>query len=248
MKIRFLMAMASLTVLWGCSNPAKDVPTAAVEKAASPDTNVAAAPEADAHYFVFGSKTSAIGFTGSKVTRSHNGGFRNFAGEFKVVNDHLASAGNKVIIDMSSLFADDARLAGHLKSPDFFAVAQFPTATFVSTGVEQKATNSTVTGDLTLHGITKSISFPAKIMTSNDAVNVTAIFTINRSDFDIKYPGMANDLIREKVILRLNVKSTPGRAEFAALDQAAQSGASAPPPTGQGGAAPGPAGGKPAPK
>lgn len=223
--------MIPFMVLLGCSNPAKDVPTAAVQTPSSPETNVAATPEADAHYFVLGPKTSAVAFTGSKVTRSHNGGFRNFAGELKVVNDHLAGAGNKVVIDMSSLYADDPRLTGHLKSPDFFSVAQFPTATFVSTAIEEKATNSTVTGDLTLHGVTKSISFPARITMSNDAVNVTAIFTINRSDFDIKYPGMANDLIREKVILRLNIKSSPGRADFAAVEQAAQAGASAPQPT-----------------
>jgi len=216
-----------LTLLAGCSNPAKDVPAAKVETSAAPETNAPAAPEADARYFVFGPKTSAIGFIGSKVTRSHNGGFRNFAGEFKVVNDRLAGAGNKVVIDASSLFADDPRLTGHLKGNDFFAVSQFPTATFVSTAIEQKATNTMVTGDLTLHGVTKSISFPARVTMSNDAVNVTARFAINRSDFEIKYPGMANDLIREQVVLLLNVKSSPGRAEFAALEQAAQAGATA---------------------
>ena len=48
---------------------------------------------------------------------------------------------------------------------------------------------------------------------------------INRYDFEIKYPGMANDLIRKEVVLRLNVKSTPGRADFKALEQAAQTAA-----------------------
>ena len=50
------------------------------------------------------------------------------------------------------------------------------------------------------------------------AVNVTAAFGINRSDFGIKYPGMANDLIRDKVGLRLNVKAAPGRADFKIVD------------------------------
>jgi len=243
--------IALLTLFAGCSNPAKDVPAAKVETSAAPETNAAAAPETDARYFVFGPKTSAIGFIGSKVTRSHNGGFRNFAGEFKVVNDRLAGAGNKVVIDASSLFADDPRLTGHLKGGDFFAVSQFPTATFVSTAIEPKATNTMVTGDLTLHGVTKSISFPARITMSNDAVNVTARFAINRSDFDIKYPGMANDLIREQVVLLLNVKSSPGRAEFAALEQAAQAAAAQPMPSPGGprppGGGPRPPGGGPGP-
>src|SRR5437660_12267382 len=90
---KMLAAMVPLAALLGCSNPAKDVPAASVEKPSTSETNVAAAPEPEGRYFVFGPKTSAIAFTGSKVTRSHNGGFRNFAGEFKVINDKLAGAG-----------------------------------------------------------------------------------------------------------------------------------------------------------
>src|SRR5689334_24057693 len=98
-------AMLPLSLfLCSCSNPAKDVPAANVEKAS---TNAAApaepAPE-EGTYFVFGPTNSAIAFTGSKVTRSHLGGFRKFAGEFKVVNGRLANSGNKVVIDTSSLF------------------------------------------------------------------------------------------------------------------------------------------------
>jgi len=225
-SIQVLLGVIPLAFVMGCSNPAKDVPKADVDAASQPATNAAAVtPEADAHYFAFGPTTAAIAFTGSKVTRSHNGGFKNFAGEFKVVNGRLADSGNKVVIDMTSLFADDARLTGHLKGPDFFGVAQNPTATFSTTAFEQKGTNTIVTGDLTMHGVTKSISFPAKIAIGDDGVKVTAVFVINRHDFDIKYPGMANDLIRKEVVLRLNVKSAPGRADFKALEQAAQVGA-----------------------
>src|SRR5436305_832227 len=83
-----------------------------------------------------------------RATRSRNSGFRKCAGELKVVTDKLAGAGNIVIIDTSSLYSDDPRLTGHLKSGDFFGVAQFPTATFLSTALEDKGTNTMVTGDL----------------------------------------------------------------------------------------------------
>ena len=69
--------------------------------------------------------------------------------------------------------------------------------------------NSLVTGNLTLHGVTKQISFPATIQVSDDAVEVAADFFINRYDFDIKYPGKANDLIRKEVVLKLKVRATP---------------------------------------
>ena len=184
-----LMPILPLLLVLGCSNPAKDLPAAAVDPASNSAASAAAQPEPEGSYYVFGPSNAAIAFVGSKVTRSHNGGFRNLTGEFKVVNGRLANTGNKVVVDVTSLFADDARLTGHLKTPDFLAVAQFPTATFVSTAVDQKATNATVTGDLTLHGVTKAISFPANIQVSEAGVHVTATFVLNRYDSRSSIPA-----------------------------------------------------------
>jgi len=149
---------------------------------------------------------------GSKVTGKHNGGFKKFSGQLKADGDKLASTGNKVEIDTTSLWADNEKLTGHLKSPDFFNVAQFPTATFETTEIKPNGTNSTVTGNLTLHGITKQISFPATIKVSPESVDTDAEFSINRMDFDIKFAGMPNDLIRKDVKLKLKVKAVPAKA------------------------------------
>ena len=84
---------------------------------------------------------------------------------------------------------------------------------FASADIYDPATGSwTVTGNLTLHGVTKQISFPANINVTADSVDIAAEFAINRLDFDIKYPGMPNDLIRKEVVLRLKVKATPAKA------------------------------------
>jgi len=231
-----------LALIVGCSNPAKDVPAAAVEKASAPPTNEAPAAEVAGTYFAFGPTNSAVAFTASKVTRAHQGGFRKFAGEFKVVNGKVANTGNQLVIDTSSIYADDPRLTSHLKSPDFFDVAQFPTATFVSSKLEAKETNTTVTGELKLHGVSKSISFPVKVQVTEETVKVTGIFAINREDFGIKYPGMPNDLIRKEVVLRLNIKAVPGRADFDTTEQAAKTAAAAiPAPAPRGGGSGGPA-------
>ena len=216
-----------LALILGCSNPADKVPGAEVRSSTNPPIESAKAEQSD-RYFAFGPSLGSIAFTGSKVTGRHQGGFRNFAGEFKVANGKLADAGNKILIDTSSLWADNDRLTGHLKGPDFFTVAQFPTATFIATSIEPKETNSLVTGNLTLHGVTKQISFPAKVQAAEDGVTVSAQFFINRFDFEIRFPGKANDLIRKEVVLKLEVKSAPGRADFAALEQAASAAASAP--------------------
>jgi polyisoprenoid-binding protein YceI len=205
--------------LIGCAkNPADNVPKADV----SSTTNAPSAAGGEGKTFAFTPGPSTIGFVGSKVTGSHNGGFRKFAGELRVVNGKVADTGNKVVIDTTSLWADNDRLTGHLKSPDFFNVAQYPTAVFQTTSIVPNATNSTVAGDLTLHGITKHISFPATINVSDSSADVTAQFVLNRFDFEMKYPGKADDLIRKEVVLKLNIKATPGKADFQSVGQPPQ--------------------------
>jgi polyisoprenoid-binding protein YceI len=208
----------ALIGLAGCADPSDNVPDATVN-APSREGSTTASPaeEANTTTFAFGPESSTISFIGSKVTGSHDGGFRNFAGEFRVAGDRLADQGNKVVIDATSIWSDNDRLTGHLKSADFFDVEQYPTATFISTSVKQANGSATVTGNLTLHGVTQSISFPAQISVSEDQVDVSAEYSLNRFDFGIKYPGKADDLIRKEVVLKLKIRATPGAANFASL-------------------------------
>ena len=97
-------------------------------------------------------------------------------------------------------------------SPDFFNVDQNPTATFAVTSITPAGDNYQVTGNLNLHGVTKSISFPANISIAADAVKIKAEFAINRRDFNVNYPGMPNDLIRDNVVIKLDVTASPGPA------------------------------------
>ena len=223
MKLLSIVSVLPLLFVLGCSNPADDVPAAAV----GGQTNAPAATPSreDGQSFAFGPETSKIEFVGSKVTGRHNGGFQKFAGELKVVNGHIANEGNKVVVDTTSVVSDNNRLTGHLKSPDFFDVAKYPTATFETTSVQQQGSNYNVSGSLTLHGVTKQISFPAMINISQDGVNLSAVFHINRFDFDIKYAGKADDLIRKEVVLKLSVTAKPGKADFNALGKPAQTAA-----------------------
>jgi polyisoprenoid-binding protein YceI len=68
-----------------------------------------------------------------------------------------------------------------------------------------------VTGNFELHGVTKSITFPANIVTSPDGVSVDADFAINRKDFGIAFAGNADDLIRDNVVLKLALKVARGK-------------------------------------
>jgi polyisoprenoid-binding protein YceI len=64
-----------------------------------------------------------------------------------------------------------------------------------------------VTGNLDLHGVKKSITFPATIKVEGDTVEVSAEFAINRKDFGIVYAGMPDDLIKDDVLMKVKLKA-----------------------------------------
>ena len=70
-------------------------------------------------------------------------------------------------------------------------------------------TSTNVTGNLDLHGVTKQISFPAAIEIDADEIRASSEFAIKRFDFDIVYPGKAEDLIRDDVLVKLNLVAAP---------------------------------------
>jgi polyisoprenoid-binding protein YceI len=203
------LVAASVTLITGCSDPADKV----TKTTGAEPKNVPASPAAavsTAKEYVVRSE-STIGFVGSKVTGSHNGGFKKFSGKVSAADGKIAGM-PEVKIDMNSIWADNERLTGHLKSPDFFDVQKFPVSTFTVTSIEATGDQQKITGNLDLHGVTKSISFPAQIQVSDEAVQLNADFAINRKDFNINYPGKPNDLIRDNVVLKLAIKATPGPA------------------------------------
>jgi polyisoprenoid-binding protein YceI len=70
-----------------------------------------------------------------------------------------------------------------------------------------RRTTHTVKGKLTLHGVSKIVTFPATIALSGKEVSGKAEFSINRKDFGIAYAGKADDLIRDGVVLKIDVKA-----------------------------------------
>lgn len=191
----------------GCADPAADAPDAVVEEPAAEPAPAAEEPAADADVYSL-SEDSTIGFVGSKVTGSHEGGFKSFTGTVSVTGGTPEGSSVEVSIDTTSLWSDDERLTGHLKSADFFDVEQFPTASFTSTEIAAADGGGyTLTGNLDLHGVTKQISFPATIAVSEGGFTAQAEFSINRFDFGIVYAGKADDLIREEVLIKLDLRS-----------------------------------------
>ncbi len=200
---------AALLILTGCSDPADKVQKASTSEPAKTNGVIASEPKAAKEYIVRAEST--IGFVGSKVTGKHDGGFKNFSGKIDAADGKIVGS-PEIKINMKTIWADNEKLTGHLKSPDFFDVEKFPVSTFTVTSIEPEGAQQKVTGNLDLHGVTKSISFPADIQVADDAVIINAEFAINRRDFNVNYPGKPNDLIRDNVVLKLAVKATPGAA------------------------------------
>ena len=219
MRNRVVSLAFASGLLTACPNPADDAPKAEVSQAAASKpaaaSSAASAPGTaekggDTAPLKIDSKASKIAFVGSKVTGKHDGGFKDFSGTIHLSKDVTASK-MEVNIDMTSVFSDDEKLTGHLKSPDFFDVEKFPTAKFVLDAVEAgngtEGSTHTLKGQLTFHGVTKSIAFPASITVTDALVSAKSEFSLNRKDFGVNYPGKADDLIRDDVLVKLDVKA-----------------------------------------
>ncbi|HEX2269408.1 MAG TPA: YceI family protein [Pyrinomonadaceae bacterium] len=198
-----------LLVTAACNDPASDTTkavTGEAAKVASPQTGAGTK-------YIITPPNSKIEFVGSKVTGSHNGSFEKFNGEINYVNNDPTKSRVNITMDVNSIKTDDPGLTKHLLTPDFFDVAKFPEATFVSTEIKPGGENGashTVTGNLTLHGVTKAVTFPATISVTPDAANVDADFAINRKDFGINYAGAQDNLIRDNVVLKLTIRAAKG--------------------------------------
>jgi polyisoprenoid-binding protein YceI len=192
-----------------CNDPASDTSkavTGEAAKVASPQTGAGTK-------YTITPPNSKVEFVGSKVTGSHNGSFEKFTGEIDYVNNDPTKSRVNITMDVNSLKTDDPGLTKHLLTPDFFDVTKFPEAKFVSTEIKpggDKGASHTVTGNLTLHGVTKAVTFPATISVTPDAANVDAEFAINRKDFGINYAGAQDNLIRDNVVLKLTIRASKG--------------------------------------
>lgn len=144
-------------------------------------------------------------------------GVARFTGRFDAISGELTAdgigAGNavKVEIDATSVNSGFADRDKHLKSPDFFSAAQFPTITFNSTEVKlDDSGKGTLTGDLTLRGVTKPVTFDLQHIGAGQdpwggyRSGYTATTTIKRSDWGVDFLLGG---ISDEVDLVINIES-----------------------------------------
>lgn len=144
------------------------------------------AAAADTKYALTGENTK-LTFVGKKPDGKHEGGFSKLSGSATVSGDDVTTLKAEVTIDTDSLYSDDPKLTAHLKNADFFDVKNNPKATFKVTKVEKGDKVYNVTGELTMLGKTKPISFPASIVVDGGLLQVSSSFPIDRTLWGMNY-------------------------------------------------------------
>ncbi|MBY4246877.1 YceI family protein, partial [Rhodococcus fascians] len=176
-------------------------------------TTAIALPELTAGTWAIDPTHSTVGFTVRHLVVSKvRGRFQNFSGTVTVAADGTPSVDAE--IDVTSITTDNEQRDGHLKTADFFEVEKFPTATFKSTSVKADGGDFVVTGDFTLHGVTKPIDLKLEFngvnagMGNGPVAGFEASTTINRKDFgisiDMPLEG-GGAVVGDKIALNLDI-------------------------------------------
>ena len=158
-----------------------------------------------------------IGFSArhAMVTKVR-GQFDEFEGTAHVDTVTPANSSVTVTIQAASVTTGNEQRDGHLKTPDFFDIANYPQITFVSTNVERDGSEWDITGDLTINGVTKSVTIPfeetgsAKDPFGNTRVGFEGDVTIDRTEWNLSFNAALETggvLVSEKVKLEFDVSA-----------------------------------------
>lgn len=144
------------------------------------------------------------------------GSFSGVSGTVDFDQSNPTAATVDVSIDVNSLSTQNEQRDGHLKSPDFFDVANYPTITFKSTSVEKTGdADYKVTGDLTVHGTTKPVVLDAEFIGEgkdpygNQKAGFSAKTSISRKDFGLNWNVALESggvLVSDKINIQLEVQ------------------------------------------
>ncbi len=177
----------------------------------------AAAPAAkyEAAAYAIDPMHSKVGFEiPHLVISSVEGRFNKFDGEV-VLDNSFEKSTFKANVDIASIDTGEKKRDEHLVSPDFFDAAKFPTMNFVSSSVKGNLDSFKLTGDLTIHGVTKKVTFDSKFLGQvkdgygNQKVAFQGKTKINRQDFGLKWSQAveAGPIVGNDVEIVLNIQA-----------------------------------------
>ena len=132
-------------------------------------------------------ENTQVTFIGTAGRTSHEGTFDRLSGQWELPTDDPKDSRLAVRIEVDSLRTRIPLLTAHLKRADFLDAKQFPTAAFESTRIEPQpgpgGATHRVTGEFTIHGVVRTVSFPARLVVGPDAISFDATFPIGQTAF-----------------------------------------------------------------
>jgi polyisoprenoid-binding protein YceI len=176
-----------------------------------------ASPALAADTYQFDKAHTTVGFQVRHIFTMLGGKFQDFSGTIKVDRAKPESSSVEFTIQAASIFTNEPKRDEHLKSPDFFDVASHPTITFKSTSVKPSGDNAyQVTGDLTMRGVTKSITIPVTFLGEgkdpwgNEKMGFETSTTLNRKDYGINWNKTLDQggvLVGDEVKVQVSVEA-----------------------------------------
>ena len=136
---------------------------------------------------------SSIGFRIRHLVSNVNGRFKDFAGTITYDPAKPENSSVDVTVQAASIDTDTPGRDDDLRSANFFDVAKYPTLTFKSVSVQRKSpTELTLTGDLTMHGVTKRVTVPVEVLgimpyRGGEKAGFSTTFVVDRKDYDITW-------------------------------------------------------------
>jgi len=144
------------------------------------------------------------------------GAFNEFAGTAHIDGDDLGRSSVELTIQVASIDTRNADRDGHLRSNDFLALDEYPEIVFRSTGVTPTDDGVDITGDLTIKGVTKSVTVPftfegqATDPFGNERVGFEGTTTINRKDYGLTWNAALETggvLVSDKIVLEFEISA-----------------------------------------
>jgi polyisoprenoid-binding protein YceI len=148
---------------------------------------------------------TSITFTGSTALTSHTGHFEAFEGTFEAPTDDPKDIKIRVAVTMDSTTTKIGLLTRHLKDEDFFDVVRYPTSEFVLDQINLTGEPGLyqVTGELTLHGVRRPVTFPARIAITHEEVSFDATMTVRQAEFGMTEAAKKT---RDEVPVRISIR------------------------------------------
>lgn len=181
-----------------------------------------ASPALAADTYQFDKSHTTVGFQVRHIFTMLGGKFQDFSGTIKVDKAKPESSSVEFTIQAASISTNDPKRDEHLKSPDFFDTATHPTITFKSTAVKPAGNNVyQVTGDLTMRGVTKSITIPVTLLGEgkdpwgNEKMGFETSTTLDRKDYGINWNKTLDQggvLVGDEVKVQISIEANKAKS------------------------------------